>query len=730
MSIQTLSALLAAILTFVIGWSVILRDRSQRSYITFTILCFNLAFWYSSSFFAEILTSDFVRWTSLVFLAAIPSSAVRFFRSFLAPDPMHVESISRPILLGTAAIYALLAVGLFYPIFDSILFVLPLNLFVFGSLGYCMYLIYERQQGIASKPEATRLKYLFYGGAATIVLAATEILPSLGVSFPAVGNVLTVIYLYFISQTLFHFRLLDIKELLGKMVSLTALVLLLTTIYGILLAWVGPNQPGVFFFNTVVASFVILVIFEPLRTWLENRVSRSLFREKYEFSRRLHQLSRVLVNIIQERPLVFRILAELENSGRVTHASIYLTDASGTNFRLIGHIGPAPPADFDATTRRLFLDHLRNSGTVTVEGLERVLNAQLAAKEEDASAVTRNIMDTLEEIFADVCIPLLSEGQLLGLLNLRDDRLREAYGSDELEQLREVALQTAITLRNSQAYEQLKERDRLAALGQMAAGLAHEIRNPLGAIKGAAQLLKDDLRQFRGATDTPTETREFLEIIVEEVNRLDHVVSQFLGYARPYRGDRQGLNINEVVRRTIQLLASQSPDVEVLTTFEAELPPVRADADQLRQVFLNLAINGIQAMDGKGPLKLSTRLRRGFRAGRALRWVEIIFQDSGKGINPTALKDIFIPFFTTKEGGTGLGLPICQRIIENHGGTIEVRSVEQQGSTFTVVLPSEDQVDVTGTHVQSLGNERDSTRAEGVIRPNRRRHASKSDPPS
>jgi signal transduction histidine kinase len=253
----------------------------------------------------------------------------------------------------------------------------------------------------------------------------------------------------------------------------------------------------------------------------------------------------------------------------------------------------------------------------------------------------------------------------------------------------------AITVQNSKLYERMKERDRLAALGEMAAGLAHEIRNPLGAIKGAAQLLTPTTSD--DGHGIPAESREFLGIIVEEANRLNRVVSQFLDYARPYRGEPQPLDVNEVVRKTAQLVtppplptgeggdAPPPPPVEVHLQLSDELPRARADAEQLRQVFLNLAINGVQAMPSGGKLTISTALRKGGRRGTPQ--LEVRFRDTGVGIPPAELKNLFIPFYTTKEKGTGLGLPISQRIIENHGGTIEVRSRVGVGSTFTVVLP-------------------------------------------
>jgi signal transduction histidine kinase len=586
--------------------------------------------------------------------------------------------------------------GLFHRIHHHLLLTVPLWLFVFISLYRCVFLIYFRQRSIRSRPEAGRLTYLFYGGIGAVTLAATDFLPKAGLAFPTLGNILTVIYMYFISQTLFHFRLLDIKELLGKMVTLTSLVLILTIIYGLLLSWVGPDRPGVFFFNTLVASFVILVIFEQLRTWVEDRVNQWMFREKYEFSRRLQLLRQDLANIIEVGVLVRRILSSLEASERITHASIYLSDPAGANFRLTGHVGPRPIDHLEGTIRHLFLERLKEIGLLSVEALDRERAEQTSDGQEDTAVATRNIMTTMEDMFASICIPMTEDNQVLGILNLRDDRLREAYASDELNGLRKLAAQAAITLRNSKLYEQMKERDRLAALGQMAAGLAHEIRNPLGAIKGAAQLLKSPTDQDVDRDAPDTEEAEYKEIIVEEVNRLDRVVSQFLGYARPDRGERQVLNINDILHKTVQLLRSQADGVNMAVELAPNLPQVKADPEQLQQVFLNLGINGLQAMPDGGTLRVSTRRRRGSKRGRVIRYIEISFEDTGKGISRENLSDIFIPFYTTKENGTGLGLPICQRIIENHGGTIEVHSEPEHGSTFYVLLPSAD--DLTGSH--------------------------------
>jgi signal transduction histidine kinase len=140
------------------------------------------------------------------------------------------------------------------------------------------------------------------------------------------------------------------------------------------------------------------------------------------------------------------------------------------------------------------------------------------------------------------------------------------------------------------------------------------------------------------------------------------------------------------------LFAKEAEDqgkVEIVTDFADRMPPVRADAEQLLQVFLNLSLNALQAMPSGGKLLVSTALRRSTRRGAVAAFMEVRFRDTGVGIPAGDLKNLFIPFFTTKEKGTGLGLPISQRIIENHGGTIEVRSQPGEGATFTVLLPIE-----------------------------------------
>jgi signal transduction histidine kinase len=255
-------------------------------------------------------------------------------------------------------------------------------------------------------------------------------------------------------------------------------------------------------------------------------------------------------------------------------------------------------------------------------------------------------------------------------------------------------------IESSQAYERVKERDRLAALGEMAAGLAHEIRNPLGAIKGAAQLLITDgvasgTPAVPAMVSSTNEMVELLDIIVEEANRLNNVVTRFLDYARAERPGREGagkVDLNQVVRKTVQLLQQELPrSVELRVRIDEMLPPIAGDPESLMQVFLNLGQNALHAMPDGGTLEILTTRRRRSRLGYG-QFAEVRFRDTGIGIPRDKLKKLFIPFYTTKQKGTGLGLAISHRIVNQHGGTIEVRSTLGQGSTFSVFLPAAEPV--------------------------------------
>ena len=221
--------------------------------------------------------------------------------------------------------------------------------------------------------------------------------------------------------------------------------------------------------------------------------------------------------------------------------------------------------------------------------------------------------------------------------------------------------------------KKLARSERLAVLGQLAGGVGHELRNPLGAIKNATYFLNMALEQ------PELEVKETLGILEREVAASERIISSLLGFARPRPPTRRKVNINEVVREVLSF-AAVPENVKVVRKLDESLPAIMVDPDQLGQVFANIIRNGIQAMPEGGQLTVRSEV---FRPG----WVAISFADTGVGIPSEELPKIFEPLFTTKAKGIGLGLAVTSTLVEGHGGTVEVQSKVGKGSTFTVRLP-------------------------------------------
>jgi len=221
--------------------------------------------------------------------------------------------------------------------------------------------------------------------------------------------------------------------------------------------------------------------------------------------------------------------------------------------------------------------------------------------------------------------------------------------------------------------EELQRKERLAVLGQLAGGIGHELRNPLGAIKNAAYFLNMVLE------DPEPEVKESLEILEKEVATSEMIIGSLLDFARPKPPMRRKVDINEVVRESLSRVTAPE-SVEVTSQLDGVLPVILADPVLLGQVFRNLILNAIQAMPEGGQLTVKSEL-----AGP--KWVAVSFADTGVGIPEENLGKLFEPLFTTKAKGIGLGLAISKAFVEAHGGTIEVQSKVGKGCTFSVRLP-------------------------------------------
>lgn len=252
-------------------------------------------------------------------------------------------------------------------------------------------------------------------------------------------------------------------------------------------------------------------------------------------------------------------------------------------------------------------------------------------------------------------------GSLMNSFNSMVDKLEKA--KEELEQYH---------------YQQMARADRLASVGEMATGIAHEIKNPLAGIKGAISVIFDDF-------EPEDPRREVVSQILDQIGRLDKTATDLLYFGKPSKPEFTFVDVNNLVKETLFFI-SQHPEarnIHRVKELTRNLPAVWVDPKQMQQVLFNIILNAMQAMKEGGTLTIETDLDE--RGGD--RFIQIRIGDTGKGIPPDQLERIFVPFFTTKTQGTGLGLPICRQLVEQHGGRIQVQSKEGDGTTFILELP-------------------------------------------
>jgi len=271
--------------------------------------------------------------------------------------------------------------------------------------------------------------------------------------------------------------------------------------------------------------------------------------------------------------------------------------------------------------------------------------------------------------------PIIEENKGAGLRGIVVDITERKQAEEELikhrEHLEELVKERTKKLQDAQ--EQLVRQEKLAVLGQLAGGVGHELRNPLGAIKNAAYFLNMVLEE------PEPEVKETLGILEKEVATSERIISSLLGFARPKPPIRRKVAINEVIQEALYHVTVPE-NVKVVTQPDKSLPAILADPDQLGQAFSNITVNAIQAMPEGGQLAIKSKTSN-------QEWVTISFADTGVGVPKENLRKLFEPLFSTKAKGIGLGLAVTRTLVEGHGGTIKAQSEVGKGSTFTVRLP-------------------------------------------
>ena len=393
----------------------------------------------------------------------------------------------------------------------------------------------------------------------------------------------------------------------------------------------------------------------------------------------LSEFNRSLTLIVDKSLLIGNIVAKVKQICPVESVYIFLLDENTGKFKLQNEAKNKPVT---LTNRSRLISWLSVNEKHLIISRHPDIVSYFPPEEQEI----------IRQLGAELIFPLKIMNQINGTIFLGKKTDGAPFTEQELNLLSILINQATFAIEHASLYEQQTERlkkmyrtDRLATLGELAAGAAHEIRNPLTAIRSTIQYLSKDFSAKKVKSEMVTE-------LISEVERINKIVQGLLSFARPSDLNTSDINIEQLINQTLLLVTNtlRKQNVEVEFEYFTDNTTIQGDAEQLKQVFLNIILNAVEAM-GKNPPERSRTLIISIEKGTPInthsRYLIISFEDSGKGIEQKNIENVFNPFFTTKEEGTGLGLAICYGIINRHEGEIEVKSVPDKGTCINIKLP-------------------------------------------
>ncbi|MBC7396357.1 MAG: hypothetical protein H7333_02845 [Bdellovibrionales bacterium] len=650
MNLLKQTALILGLTSLVIGGWAIYRHWQSKISILFSLFCFVISIW-ALSFVAHAtlhgrLSHDIHEFCNiwLVPIAIGIISQIIFKKRDRFSQILQIISIMGAAFLGAVIGFSMPRGQLLQ---DAISFYPTLIL-----IEYAYVII---QDLVLHVPMNTDLispskKIVFYLGlVASLIFCTFDHVPALGYTIPALGNLLLTLFLGFSSQVITPQKLLRIEALVSRFFAIVILALIITGFFALLYPYISETF-ALFLLNSFLISFAVLALWSPLVTffrYLGRQIHRSNSEALDQKVENLRQSIAAAINLEGLQDLVVKTFQEWMQSARVK--LVYEIDGVSLPRRV-----------------RLYFKFLEERNTTPV--LHRdILILERDQMLSDAQKLNLDlILKFLDKHQCDIVFPVFYQEKVIMLVLIQWETAFNDWSVSlsRFSKLYDALQELGPSIVRLTRVREEKEKDRLVLLGEMAAGLAHEIRNPLGAIRGAAELIPDP-------------SSPWARMIREEVDRLNRLVSQFLDFAQDPKQAPEVIELNEGVQTALQHLKLALPkDVDIKLQLASLPVPVLMVPDHLQQVLLNLLQNAVKATSSTKIAKISVQV---FTTGFSI-------SDNGTGMSEDVKSKVFQPFFTFFKEGTGLGLSICQRLVIFNGGRIEFKSEPGRGTEVSVHL--------------------------------------------
>jgi two-component system sensor histidine kinase HydH len=640
-------SLVAAVVALAIAGYLRVWAKDDAEARAFASLSFLIFLWCFPEYLWKTLNSAFWQRVALAAVMFIPPFVLRYSGAAVRTRPRwHGTAFVAGLWISAAFLATIVIDRLFFSPWWNV----AALLYVYPYLGLSLYIVVR--YGFRANPssiERKKFQFLLFGGGIASLVAPLNFLPGTGVSFPPLASFAILLFFYFMATGILHLHFFEFPDIVGRAIILVIQVFAFAVVFGGLEVMSGRK----FWFplaGTFLISFFLLTFYPVMMRKLGGISSDLLVRESRTIQSGLGERAKRIPESTSLADIAKIVEDALGRIPFVARASLWIHPEGGTDAG-VGSLPVRPDeylralARFSARFPMLrFLEH----------GGSRAADVAIWDDSWDAS------------------FPIFLRGKMVGVAMFLWKEKTPSFREQEL--LIPFLEGIGLAVENIRQKQRIQKREHFATVGELAAGLAHEVRTPAGVIKGAAQFLS------REASDRD---REFLDIIVEEADRLNGVVTEFLEYARPENRAPKKINLQDPVERAVARLARERANgmsgIRSHVHVGRPAPTVIADPSEIERVVFNLLTNAAEAMPGGGDLTV----RISSYGGES----RIVVEDTGTGIGEAERKHLFRPFFTTRERGVGMGLAICRRIVEENGGSISVESVPEKGSRFTVKLP-------------------------------------------
>ncbi|MBU0544429.1 MAG: hypothetical protein KKH97_03695 [Proteobacteria bacterium] len=703
----------------------VIRGRKTEVNFLFFILCFLGSLLYIDIFLVLNVESEatalFISRADHFLIVYLFPVYIHFFHSYLninnrkwltgfayagafvlmciTPTPLYIESMHR-YYFGYFA-----KAGKLYPLFGL------------GSLLVTIYVLIILYTAILKEKSSIRknkLKYVFTGFGFMGLMNGLNVLPILGYPVYPPGN-LSFIPLIVFAVGLFKYDLLDMGTIIEKGLVYSLLTALLTAIYALIVILADKVFKAFYFVDSMylpVTFFIIITfIFGPLKTQIQKVVDRLFFKEKCNYQQTIKHVSLMIASVLDFKEIGRLLTETVMNAIRVDSCALYLQNPDGSDFTISSAKG-----SHIFSGKESFIADDAPFVKLMAKCRRPLIRKNLMERSGDAEI--QKVLFLMDTMNIEIALPLIFKESLNGFIILGEKLSGGLYTREDLDLLETLSMQSALAVQNTISYkviddfnknleEKIEERTRdlknalfekeraqeqliraqsLAAIGQLVAGVAHEINNPLSSSTSLVQSTVEDLEKWNRETPPDPNLIEDMKFAVMELGRAKGVVASLLGLSRQSQSQFETINMNHVVKDALRILNNkrEQSKVEVDENYYENLPEIKGNFANLGQVFLNIILNAFQAVDEKsGKINIATYYDK---TGK-----QAVFEckDNGPGISLSIRQDIFKPFFTTKGvgKGTGLGLFLCHEIVSRHGGNIDIENPEGGGAKFVVKLP-------------------------------------------